>query len=265
MSTPNQWAIRDVATATFYEIKTGKARVQLTNLKSSGIENSGTVAYARGGSGNPKVVGFSGDRGAKIALQDCIFTNEVLAMMTGNEIKKGTVPVHQREVLKVAGDKITLTHTPAIADTLISVYKAEPDGTHGLEFTKAAAASPQASEYKVSAKVVTFKAGELTEGSEVIVYYQTKTDANSKTITVSTDKFAGTYKLVLDVLVRDVFTKEDFAAQIVAGAAKLEDGWKIEAKPDGDPSVFDIPIELLKPANSKEMYTMTIYDESALT
>lgn len=265
MTTPNQWAIRDVATATFFDLKTGKAKVQLSNLKSSGIENTGTVVYARGGSGNPKVVGFSGDREAKINLQDCVFTNEVLAMMTGNEVKKGIIAVHQREMLKVTANKVTLSYSPATVDTLISVYKAEADGTHGVEFTKAVGSTPASGEYKVAGKEVTFNASELADGDEVIVYYQAKTDASAKTITVSTDKFAGTYKLVLDVLVRDVHTKEDFAAQIVAGAAKLTDGWKIEAKADGDPSVFDIPIELMKPVNSKELYSMTIYDYTALS
>ena len=58
MAVPNQWAIREVANATFYNATTGKAIVQLTNLKSSGIENMGEVVYVRGGRGNPKLIGF---------------------------------------------------------------------------------------------------------------------------------------------------------------------------------------------------------------
>jgi len=265
MATPNQYAIREVAVATFYDIKTGKAKVQLTNLKSSGIENAGEIVYAKGGRGNPQIVGFSGNRTAKIALQDAVFTNEVLAMMTGNEIKTGVVPVYQREVLKAVTDKITLSHTPAVTDTVISVYKSLPDGSHGIEYTKTSSATPSAGEYKVTGKEISFKTGELTTDEEVIVYYQAKTDSNAKTITVSSDKFAGSYKLVLDVLVKDVYTKQDYAAQIVAENVKLEDGWKIEAKPEGDPSVFDIPVQILKPAHGTEMYTMTVYDENALT
>jgi hypothetical protein len=48
MSAPNQYAIRDIALATFYDLTTGKARIQLSNLKTSGIENSATTVYARG-------------------------------------------------------------------------------------------------------------------------------------------------------------------------------------------------------------------------
>lgn len=265
MATPNQWAVREVAIATFYELRTGKARAQLTNLKTSGLENSATTVFAKGGRGNSKLVGFSGERGGKVTLQDAVFTNEVIAMMTGNDIKKGSIAVYQRETLKVQADKVTLTFTPAVADTLISVYKAEDDGTHGIEFVKAKTATPNTGEYSATGKVVTFKTGDLKDGDTAIVYYQAKTDTTAKTITVSSDKFAGSYKVVLDCLVRDTLTKQDYAAQIVIYNAKMEDNWKIEMKPDGDPSVFDIPLEILKPTNSKEMYTMTIYDDSVLT
>lgn len=264
MTVPNQFAIREIAIATFYDLVTGKAKVQLNNLKTSGIENSATVVYARGGRGNPRIVGFSGERDGKVTLQDAVFTGEVIAMMTGNAIKKGVTPIYHKEVLKVASDKITLSYTPASADALISVYKAELDGSHGVEFTKSAAASPATGEYKVEAKAVSFKTGELSDGTDIIVYYKVNTDASAKTITVSSDKFAGTYRLVLDCLVRDTFTKKDYAAQFVIHNAKMEDGWKIEMAATGDPSVFDIPIEILKPANSSEMYTMTVYEESAL-
>jgi len=265
MAVPNQFAIREIAIATFYDLVTGKAKVQLNNLKTSGIENSATVVYARGGRGNPRVVGFSGEREGKVTLQDAVFTGEVIAMMTGNPIKKGTTSIYQREVLKVGTDKATLSYTPATTDSLISVYKALPDGSHGDEIVKATTGTPSTGEYKVAAKVVSFKTGELSDDDEVIVYYQAKTDAEAKTITVSSDKFAGTYRLVLDCLVRDTFTKQDFAAQFVIHNAKMEDGWKIEMAATGDPSVFDIPIEILKPVNTTEMYTMTVFDESTLT
>jgi hypothetical protein len=48
MATPRQYAVREVALATFYNLTTNKPIVYLENLKSSGIENSGEVVYARG-------------------------------------------------------------------------------------------------------------------------------------------------------------------------------------------------------------------------
>lgn len=264
MSTPNIWAIKEVALATFYDLKTGKAKVQLRNLKTAGIENTGETKYATGGRGNSKVVGFSGNRGGKVTLQDCVFTNEVLAMMTGNDIQNAASKVLQREELVVANNKVTLAHTPVDAAAgLISVYKLNADGTHGeeLAFTNATLA---AGKYTLAAKVLTFFTGDLEDGAEVVAYYKVATDDTAKTITVSSNKFAGSYKVVLDCLVRDTVSEKDYAAQIVINKAKMEDNWKIDTSAEGDPSVFDIPLEMLKPAKSTEMYSMVIYDDTTL-
>lgn len=69
MTTPNQWGIREVAVATFYDLKTGKALVQLNNLKTSGLENSAETVYARGGRGNAKILGFSSGRKVKLRFR----------------------------------------------------------------------------------------------------------------------------------------------------------------------------------------------------
>ncbi|MWV44971.1 hypothetical protein GRF59_15215 [Paenibacillus sp. HJL G12] len=264
MGAPNVWAIKEVALATFYDLKTEKAKVQLRNLKTAGIENSGETKYAQGGRGNTKVVGFSGNRGGKVTLQDCVFTNEVIAMMTGNDIKTGATNVIQRQELKVVANKATLDYTPVnVTNGLISVYKLNEDGTHGDEitFTKGTVATTN---YTLAAKVLSFFASDLEDGSDIVAYYNVATDSTAKTITVSTDKFAGSYKVVLDCLVRNTVNEEDYAAQIVINKAKMEDNWKIDTSADGDPSVFDIPLEMLKPAKGNEMYTMTIYDEALI-
>ncbi|MDF2650403.1 MAG: hypothetical protein K0Q73_6208 [Paenibacillus sp.] len=263
MAVPNQYAIREIPLATFYDLTTGKARVQLQNLKTSGFEQAAETVYATGGRGNPKVVGFSGSRTSKLALQEAVFTSEVLAMMTGNPIGVGATPIYQRDVLTVSTNAATLKYTPAAAGALISVYKANADGTHGEELVYNA--SVAAGKYSVTAKALSFFAGDIANGDQVIAYYKVNTDASANKITVSADKFAGSYKVVLDCLVRDTFTKTDFAAQIVIPNAKMEDTWKVDMAPTGDPSVFDIPLEILKPANSQDMWTMTIYDGSLIS
>lgn len=268
MSTPNVWAIREVALATFYDKKTKKSKIQLTNLKTSGIENTATVVYSMGGQGNNKIVGFSGDRGGRVALQDAVFTNEVIAMMTGNDIKKGQTPIKYRDVLKVMDDKATLKYTPATpvggSAILNSVYSLNPDQTHEEEIVLASTSTAGTGEYTITGKELTFNAGEFEDGIEIVAYYTTQSGASAKTITVSSDKFAGTYEVVLDCLVRNVIDKQDYAAQIHIFDAKMEDNWNLDMAAEGDPSVFDIPMEILKPVDRKELYTMTIYDTEEL-
>ncbi|MNK45800.1 hypothetical protein D3C87_645710 [compost metagenome] len=264
MAVPNVWALREVALASVYDLKTGKARVQLTNLKTSGIENSATTVYAKGGRGNANIIGFSGERGGKITLQDAVFTNEVIAMMTGNDIKTGVANVYQREVLTVSANKASLSFTPLNATNgLISVYKLNDDGTHGDEIVFSSG-TVSAGKYTLTTKQMTFNTGEFPDGTSIVVYYQAATASTSKTITVSSDHFAGTYKVVLDCIVRNPVDEKDYYAQIVINKAKMEDNWKIEMASSGDPSVFDIPMEILKPVNGTELYTMTIYDQDTV-
>jgi hypothetical protein len=263
MAAPNVFAIRNVAKATFYNISTGKAIVQLTNLKTSGIENSGTTVYARGGEGNPRLVGFSSERDATLTLEDAVFTNEAIAMMTGNDLTTGATPIYARDVLTVASNAVTLNYTPSAVGALIGVYVLNSDNTHGVE-KNFKSGTLLAGEYSVSTKTVTFFASELANGTQVVAYYKTNTDATAKTINISSDNFAGTFKVVLDVLVRDVVTELDFAAQIEIQKAKMEDNWSITMAPEGDPSTFNMTMMVLKPLTSTELYTMKIYDEGLL-
>lgn len=263
--TPNQWAIREVALATFYDKKTGKAKIQMQNLKTSGIENTADTVYAMGGRGNNRIVGFSGNRGGSVALQDAVFTNEVIAMMTGNDIKSGQSPIKYRDVLTVNGNKATLKYTPATpVNGLNSVYTLYDDQTHKEEILFDKATTPSAGKYTIKEKELTFSTGEIPDGAQVVAYYTTQSGASAKQITVSSDKFAGTYEVVLDCLVRDTVTKQDFAAQIQIFDAKMEDNWNLTMAAEGDPSVFDIPIQILKPTNRNETYIMTIYDEEEM-
>lgn len=263
----NQWGIREVAIATFFDIATGKALVQLNNLKTSGLENSATQVYMRGGRGNPRIMGWSSDRDGKVVLQDALFTNKVLAMMTGNGLVTASQNIYQMDVLTVATNAATLKYTPVATGALIGVYKANPDGTDGAELTYVSG-SATTGKYSITGKAISLFAGDVANGNKINAYYQTVTDVTANKISVTADKFAGTFKVVLDCLVRDYLTQNDYAAQIIIYNAKMEDNWKMSMASTGDPSPFDINLEILKPVganSSNAMYDMIIYDQSLLT
>src|SRR5690606_21407970 len=121
MTTPNRWAIRDAGIATFYSLTTGKPVVTLRTLKTSGLETTGETVYAQGGFGNPRLVGFSSNRQATVTLQDAIFDNKALAMLTGNDLVEGAKEVSRIETLTVSSNAAALSKTPVGA--LVGVYK----------------------------------------------------------------------------------------------------------------------------------------------
>jgi hypothetical protein len=265
MAAPNSWVIRDVPKATFVDVVSRKPLFWLSDLKTSGLDNTAETVYARGGTGNPKIVGFSSNREAKVNLENAVFDNGALALMTGNPLWTGAKSVQQREVLIVASNSVSLQFTPSNGTgAIVAIYKSNPDGSHGTEinYTATTVATGQ---YSRAAKVITFFAGELANGTKVIAYYNVNTDATAKTITISSDKFAGSFGLVLDAIVKSPFDQKDYLAQINIPSAKMEDNWSLTMAAEGDPSAHTMPIEILKQAGSTDFYTITLYDGTLLT
>lgn len=258
MATPNRWAIREAGEATFYSLTNNKALVTLTTLKTSGVETTGETVYARGGRGNAKLVGFSSNREARITLQDAIFDNNAIAMLTGNQLGRGVKTLDFHEAHAITSNKLTLDKTPKGA--IKTVYKINPDGTNGEEYTLGTPTS-NAKEFSVSGKDLTFHTT-VTNGTQFRIYYMADTDSTATSIKVTSDAFGGTFRVVLDVLVRDEFTKADYAAQLVIPNAKFEDNFNFSFSADGDPAVLDLNMEILKSPISTDMWELVIYDEN---
>lgn len=250
MTTPKRWAVREAADVTFYDLTTGDPIVTLNTLKMTDVETSGETVYARGGRGNAKLVGFSSNREASVTLQDAIFDNEAMALLTGNKVTPGAKTIQKFEDIILDDDGVGALSYTALADPAPQIFTLSGNSL-GAKITTGAT---------VAGKVVTYLAGAETR---VRVYYSTTTPADSQTITVTSDKFGGTYKIVADVLVRDEETKKDYFAQFIAYNAKIEDNFTFSFSPDGDPSVLDIPLEILKSPDSTNMWEFVIYGEEA--
>lgn len=209
------------------------------------------------GFGNAKLVGFSSNRESRINLEDAIFDSQAIAMLTGNTMGEGTKIVDLSEVKTITSNKLTLTKTPKGA--IISVYKVNPDGTNGVEYTLGTPAENN-KEYSITGKELTFHST-VTNGTNFRIYYQAETDTTAKTMKVTSDAFGGTFRVVLDVLVRDEFTKKDFAGQLRIPNAKFEDNFDFSFSADGDPATLTLPLEILKSPVNTDMWELVIYDK----
>lgn len=246
MAAPNRWAVREAAEATFYDLGTKLPRVTLKTLKMTEVQTTGETVYSQGGRGNAKLVGFSGNREATVTLQDAIFDNEALAMLTGKAVSVGTKTLQLVEdfVTTSAAQDVELKRTPKSGT--VKVYPMV-DGAMGT-----ALVSPD-----VTGKDVT-----IPTAGKYRIYYDADV-ADAKTITVTASDFGGTFRLVCDVLIKDEDTSKIFYGQFIAPKAKIEDEFTFSFSPDGDPSVLDIPLQLLKDSNSDNMWELVIYGDEA--
>jgi hypothetical protein len=172
---------------------------------------------------NAKLVGFSSNRESKLTLEDAIFDNEAVAMLTGNDLVEGKKTIDRHEIISVVSNKLTLSKTPKGA--IISVYKLNADGTNGEEYTLGAPTT-NPKEYSVSGKDITLNSA-VANDTKFRVYYKVETAIDAKTVKVTSDAFGGTFRVVVDVLVVDEFTKKAYQGQLVVPNAKFEDNFNL--------------------------------------
>lgn len=223
MSTPNQWAIKESGDVTFFDLVSGKVKTTLSTLKSTSVETTGESVYARGGRGNSKIVGFSSNRESKIVMQDAIFDNTAVAMLTGNDLVNGVKAVDFNETFTVTSNKAKLTKTPKGA--IISLVAVNPDGTNGKEYTLGTPAT-NAAEYSIAGKDITFHTT-VTNDTKFRAYYKIETASDAKTIKVTSDQFGKTFRVSIEVNVTDVFTKKVYNGVINIPNAKFEDNFNL--------------------------------------
>lgn len=260
MSTPNQWAIKESGDVSFFDLVNGKAITTLSTLKKTEIQTTGETVYSRGGRGNAKIVGFSSNRESKVVMQDAIFDNKAVSMLTGNDLVNGTQIVDKNEIQSVTSNKLSLSKTPTGA--IVSVFKLNPDGTNGIEYTLGTPATNPL-EFSLSGKDLTFNTA-VVNGTQFRVYYKVTTATDAKTVKVTADQFGKSFRVAIDVLVTDIYTKKAYAGQLSIPNAKFEDNFNLSFSSDGDPAVLDLNMEILKAPTSQDMWSLTIYDMDAI-
>jgi hypothetical protein len=244
----NKYGIKEVADITLIDLSTNKPIVFLDTLKVTSIENKADSSYARGGKGNPKLLGWDFNREATMKVSDALMSMKSIALLTGNDIATGAKNLFKRELLQtVVGttgkSKVTLSKTP-LAGT-ITVLKAD-----GTEPTTAPT---------LSGSDVSMVDTEVAVGALVEVFYQFASAATAETITISSDKFPSYVKVVGDTVIRNATTGADEAFQMIVHKAKILPNFTLTFQADGEPTVFDMDMDIFRRDIDTEMVELIKY------
>lgn len=272
----DRYGIREVADVTFYNIKDDGTRgdpvLYLDTLKVSTIEQTAETADARGGKGNPKLITWDYGKDITVTLEDALFSAKSLSIMFGD----GTVTPNAADTItkttmaRIKGEKIEYF----MADVLENggaVRKKVYFGTAGADGVAFVSANPTIAITKVvdengkeitltttDGKVVAKDEGaNVNDKNKVFITYSFK--ANSKTISVSADTFPGTYYVAGDTYARSDVTGEDQFFQFIIQKAKVTSENTITLEAEGDPSVFNMNLTVLRPEDG-EMMKLVQYD-----
>jgi hypothetical protein len=266
----------------------------LDTLKVSTIETTAENTAAQGGWGNPKLVQWDYGKEINITLEDALMSLESLRFMLGGAIKKPTaagdkvIVRHTEEVVVDASGKV-----PAPKDHLTGkvLY---PKATYGHPIrlinlgggtdSTTAGARTQIVVDTVGGEAQTMTAlnnikfknpaagiNELTAptaGDHIRIFWEVEvasdtTDESAVEVTISPDTFPGTYRVVGDTFMRSEKTGKDEPFQFIINKAKVQSNVTITLQAEGDPSTFEMTLNVLRSTNDagqNEMMKLVRYN-----
>ena len=240
-----RYGIKEVADMTFYHIgSTGKPEypvLYLDTLKVSTIEQTAEQAEARGGKGNPPLIIWDYGKEINVTLEDALFSAKSMAIMFGN----GRVKTYGGEtayIMKTEQFTATATTLPT-AEKPSSGWSNIFTGPDGKNYKKV---NPKF--YDAEGKNIT---DALVVGERYFCSYDLK--ATGAVIEISANSFPGTYYAVGDTYARSEVTGEDEFFQFIIPKAKVQSENTITLEAEGDPSVFNMSLRVMRPADGVMM------------
>lgn len=238
----DRFGIKEVADVTFYNIDDfGEPTTPvlfLDTLKVSTIEQTAEQSEARGGKGNPPLIVWDYNKEINLTLEDALFSPKSMAIMLGD----GTVDTGE------AGDGTGIVKkTIAFSGTEIpTTFK----GPQGRVFD----VPTEVTIYTENGVVVdTGETGDsLVEGERYFATFDMAVK-DMGAINVSSDSFPGVYYVVGETFARSQQTGVDELFQFVIPKAKIQSENTITLEAEGDPSVFNLSLRVLRPDDGQMM------------
>lgn len=239
----DKYGIKEVADVVFYELNddgtAGAPVLRLDTLKVSTIEQTAEVAEAKGGKGNVSLIMWDFGKEITLTIEDALFSPKSMAIMFGT----GTVETAVTTILRTQ----VATAATGAAPTLYYT------NTSGAEVAVLATAIKWYTETGVTVLPTAMVAGQKVFGKFSI------TPTTFRSIEIGPDSFPGTYYVTGDTYARNQNTGRDEFFQFVVPKAKMQAENTITLEAEGDPSVFNMSLKVLRPAEGMNMIELKQY------
>ena len=246
----DKYGIKEVADVMIYEIASdgtaGKPVLYLDTLKVSTIEQTAEEASANGGKGNPPLIIWDYGKEITVTLEDALFSAKSMAVMFGDsEVATSTGGVTMKRT--VAWHATGATPTPPTTF----------DGPQGKKY--AIPSTGRVIYDEVGASTTQYTAGK----TYYITFNMPVTDYGE--IEVSANSFPGTYYITGDTYARSEKDGVDEFFQFIIPKAKVQSSQTLTLSAEGDPSVFNLNLRVLRPADGGPMMKLVKYDMTAVS
>lgn len=283
----DRYGIKEVADVTFYEINSdgtpGAPVLYLDTLKVSTIEQTAEEAEARGGKGNPVLVSWDYGKEITVSIEDALFSPKSLNIMFGRKsakLDRASGIVRRTSTVRMTGDAFPLFFVADVYDKVAgsarkNVYfdTVDTNDSNGIALADAKGITiigiydesgvrfnDESGKAIVDPKSIT--ADKLEKGDKYMIVYNSK--VNSAKIIIDANSFPGTYYVTGDTYARSDVDGRDQFFQFIIPKAKMQAENTITLEAEGDPSVFNMNLKVLRPDNG-EMMQLVQYDLEAPT
>ena len=246
----DKYGIKEVADVTFYHLDNNGNPdypvLYLDTLKVSTIEQTAEQTEARGGKGNPPLIVWDYGKEINVTLEDALFSAKSMAIMFGNgrtkPIATSTYAAGSSGQLIMRTEEFTASasnSTTAEAALIAAGWKSQYEDNNGKLHNK------------INPKVYTddnSAATSLESGHKYFVTYDLLTK-DSGVVEISASSFPGTYYVTGDTYARSEASGQDEFFQFIIPKAKMNAENTITLEAEGDPSVFNMSLRVLRPSD----------------
>ena len=251
----DRYGIKEVADVTFYALDDAGVPMYpvlyLDTLKVSTIEQTAETTEARGGKGNPALIAWDYGKEINVTLEDALFSAKSMASMFGNgsvipydystaDAMKGLIM--KTEVWTATTSVNSGNSAAASSAGWDASYHAGNGRVYEKVNPKFYLANATGSSVGASVQPTAFVAGEK--------YFCTfDVKVKGKVIEISANSFPGTYYVTGDTFARSDASGMDEFFQFIIPKAKVNAENTITLEAEGDPSVFNLSLKVLRPAD----------------
>ena len=241
----DRYGIKEVADVTFYDLDSNGVPTNpvlyLDTLKVSTIEQTAEEANATGGKGNTALISWDYGKEITVTLEDALFSAKSMAIMFGN----GTVKSYTGAaafIMKTEQFVATGSGDVPNQGTSGLGWNYRYEGPDGSLYTKINPKFYSA----IGAPVTTLVANE-----KYFCTFDVLVDGS--VIEIGSNTFPGTYYITGDTYARSEASGKDEFFQFIIPKAKVQSENTITLEAEGDPSVFNMNLRVLRPADGKMM------------
>lgn len=246
----------------------GEPVLYFDSLKTATTEGTADTVYAQGGKGNPRLIAWEGDKTVTFTFEDALISIEGMSILTGADLIDASaddkIRVHKKAVVEVAAEG-ALNFSEILGDEVLVKdevfgFIVDADGEIIERLGKAIVGEAN--------NLITFADRTLEEEETVLIDYYVEKSTGVQEISITPDKFAGSFYIEGDTLFRRQSDGKDLAAQMIIPNAKIQTAFNFSMSPAGDPSTFTFTADALPgtlagdaPGAGKKMYALRILED----